>query len=254
MNRQMLKQLSVGALVAGAVGAVVVAGDLTPPPGPVDPTMKTLEQIEPRTPISLLPFVITQPGSYYLTGNLATESHGILVNAPDVTIDMMGFAITGPNTTDFTGIRVDLVPGGNFTLSNGTIRNFARGVYCIDDVGTGGGSTIVGVRIENIGETGVHLVSRTNLIRDCYVESVAGIPSAPTGISVASGVIENCRVFGCGVGYVASDGSVLHNSVARQCGIGAVAISSLVRGCAFFGNTQSLHLSDGSLNIDNYAP
>jgi hypothetical protein len=43
------------------------------PPGPPAPTMKTLEEIhdrtDPRTPISSLPYVITNGGSYYLTGN-----------------------------------------------------------------------------------------------------------------------------------------------------------------------------------------
>src|ERR1700722_17008335 len=39
-------------------------GSLTPPGAPA-PTMLTLSQIEPRTPISSLPFNITRPGSYY---------------------------------------------------------------------------------------------------------------------------------------------------------------------------------------------
>src|SRR5689334_2731639 len=44
-------------------------GNLTPPGAP-GPTFKTLEQIEPRKPISALPFTITDPGSYYVTTNL----------------------------------------------------------------------------------------------------------------------------------------------------------------------------------------
>ena len=47
----------------------VSAGPLTPP-GPPAPTSKTLNEIEPRTPINSLPFVIEEPGSYYLTRNL----------------------------------------------------------------------------------------------------------------------------------------------------------------------------------------
>ncbi len=41
-------------------------GPLAPPGAPA-PTFKTLQQVEPRTPISALPFTISQPGSYYLT-------------------------------------------------------------------------------------------------------------------------------------------------------------------------------------------
>src|SRR5947208_16830687 len=52
-------------------------GSLTPP-GPPTPTFKTLQQVEPRTPIDAThtpgegdnQFVINSPGSYYLTGNI----------------------------------------------------------------------------------------------------------------------------------------------------------------------------------------
>ena len=51
-------------------GYVAAQGSLTPPGAPAE-TMKTLEQVEPRTPVSSLPFTITQSGSYYLTTTLA---------------------------------------------------------------------------------------------------------------------------------------------------------------------------------------
>jgi hypothetical protein len=43
--------------------------------------MKSLDQIEARTPISSAPFTISAPGSYYLTTNLTTAvSNAILIN------------------------------------------------------------------------------------------------------------------------------------------------------------------------------
>src|ERR1022692_1207533 len=68
-------------------------GALTPPGAPV-PTMKTLDQIEPRTPISSLPFTITVPGSYYVTSNLTASSGGILIATNNVTLDLDGSALS----------------------------------------------------------------------------------------------------------------------------------------------------------------
>jgi len=82
---------------------VQAQGSLTPPGAPA-PTMKTLQQIEPRTPlesgspgVSIDPsgtIVISQSGSYYLTENLTVSSgNGITITASGVTVDLRGFTI-----------------------------------------------------------------------------------------------------------------------------------------------------------------
>src|SRR5438034_6089887 len=74
-------------------------GGLTPP-GPPAPTMKSLAQIEPRTPISSAPYIITNSGSYYLTTNLyAASGDGITISANNVTVDLNGFALTGNSSS-----------------------------------------------------------------------------------------------------------------------------------------------------------
>jgi hypothetical protein len=110
-----------------ALAATVNAGPIDPPSGPVSSTYRTLDQVEARTPIdaehtpgdndatpSL--FKITQPGSYYLTADVAgvADKHGIEIAAGGVTIDLCGFRVAGvagsrsgiAATTNTTGVRL----------------------------------------------------------------------------------------------------------------------------------------------------
>lgn len=58
------------------------------PPAPPSPTMRTLAQLEVRTPISSAPFTITEAGSYYLTTNLTISAgNAITIAASGVTLD-----------------------------------------------------------------------------------------------------------------------------------------------------------------------
>ena len=95
-------------------------GSLTPPGAPA-PTMRTLLEIEPRTPISSLPFTISTSGGYYLAGNL-TGSNGISIAADNVDLDLMGFSLCGSTGTN-SGINV---PASqiNLTIRNGNIVNW----------------------------------------------------------------------------------------------------------------------------------
>ena len=105
-------------------------GPLTPPGAPA-PGMRALDQIEPRIPITELPYTINQPGSYIVTGPLSSTNHGILVQAHNVTVDLMGFTITGTSSTNFHGILAqggDGIPLRNVHIRNGGVWNFGDGV------------------------------------------------------------------------------------------------------------------------------
>src|SRR3982751_6295714 len=94
-------------------------GSLTPP-GPPAPSMKKLDEIEPRTNLQATPapagvdtananyhFIINQPGSYYLSANLGvTKANGIQINVEGVTLDLNGFAISRASGTGGHGIEI----------------------------------------------------------------------------------------------------------------------------------------------------
>ena len=127
MTHQLIQRcfLASTILIIPALGPVAFGqGALTPPSAPA-PTMKTLDQVEPRTPIGSLPYVITAPGSYYLVTNLTgvPATDGITVQADHVTIDLRGFALKGGGGASGRGIVV-LGKHNNLKICNGTITGW----------------------------------------------------------------------------------------------------------------------------------
>lgn len=129
-----LRSSLIAGLCAAAVSvtAVVIAGPLDPPAGGVAPTYKTLAEIEPRIAVQSLPgdatalHIITQPGSYYLTGNLTYQpgKRGIVIDASNVRLDLNGHTIlsTGSGTDGVT------VESGrqHVEIINGTIKGWSQ--------------------------------------------------------------------------------------------------------------------------------
>ncbi len=172
-------------------------GSLTPPGAPV-PTMKTLDQIEPRTPVDAVhtpaagygEFAITNPGSYYLTTNILGVSgkYGIEVMTNHVTIDLNGFALLGGGVAG-TGVNID-AGASNVTLRNGTISGWGDGVDS-----SAPNTCVEHLKVLNCDGSGIFNFSSAtpSFIRDCLCEN-DGSGSTYAAITIAGGLIADCVV------------------------------------------------------------
>jgi hypothetical protein len=216
--------ISVVVLAAASsfVGSLFGQGTLTPPGSP-GPTMKSLDQIEARTPVSgPAPITIAVDGSYYLTQNIsAVGQNAIVITAAHVTIDLNGFELIGDQTANHNGISVN----NNFpevTIQNGAIQNFGgsaiRGLGAhVENVtvnGNGNGIQLSSdarvIRCHARDNSGVGIeVGNTSIVRDCVAtdNGTSGIETAgactiancTAAINSASGIVAgvNCTVADC---------------------------------------------------------
>jgi len=232
-------RMSSCAVVAGLIGVLMgvwvghaSAQGLNPPPGPVAPTMKPLSDVEPRVAVNAANtpgdksamFVITRPGSYYLTASLLGEAgkSGIEIDASRVTLDLCGFDLKGVEGA-VSGVRVRGKQTG-VVVRNGSASGWTvAGI----DVAASTFGTVEDVRSTGNG-VGV-LGGERSTVRRCVATGNTGAGGILTG---RSATIENCT-------------STLNT------GIGVyVAETSQVRGCIFEGNTtDGLYLDGGGCVI-----
>ena len=185
-------------------------GALTPPGAPA-PGMKTLAQIEPRTPISSVPFTISQPGSYYLTTNLTGVSgqNGITISNNNVTLDLNGFALTG-----VAGSSYGVVISGSWT--NETIRN---------------GS------ISGWGNSGADGYSFAGNSRSECWEHLSVSANSSFGIYAGNASVRDCLCFGnANVGIRCNIGEIRNCVSAQNGGAGIVLQNGDVRDCESHDN------------------
>lgn len=213
------------------------------PPGPPAPMMRTLEQIEPRIPITSLPWVITDPGSYYLTTNLVTAApvHGITVQADHVTIDLRGFALVGagPFGGNWNAINV---PGSqvNLKVLNGTIAKWS---------GEGVSATfsrngqLENLRVTEAGRNGLHVGDGWTVLA-CVAHSNGFYLAGSPGIQAnRHSVIKDCTAhLNNGPGIFTGEGSVIVGCSAYSNMAGIVGAPS---GCRVSDCEASFNLNYG---------
>ena len=266
--------LRIGALMCAFLFASTIStfaqGSLTPPGAPA-PTMKTLDQIEARTPIpgGTAPFTISQPGSYYLTGNLSISSstNGITVTASNVTIDLNGFDLAGSGTSG-AGVYIN---GGvsNVTIRNGTIRNWgAQGINGLGNSKVRAENLRVfsnsanGILLDVNGEV-LNCVAESNVgagikgLGNCLVKDSQAISTTGTnapGISLgAAAVVTGCVASGnSGNGITVGNVCKIENcTVLNNTGDGIHGgVVVAVSGCVAASNANGINLGDHALVSD----
>ena len=223
--------------------SLLAQGTLTPPGAPA-PTMKTLSQVEPRTPISTAPFTISAPGSYYVTTNLTAgvNQSGILVAADNVTIDLNGFTLFGGGGTVGEGVSASGARA-NIVVRNGTVRNWpGSGVNFYD---SGASQTLV-QNIQSISNTFTGIaVKNGSRVFDCFT-----LGNGTRGVLVDNDcLVEHCKATGNASGGVtAGSNCELKNnqSTGNGMGINLTGTGSIVADNMVKSNADNYNLSQGN--------
>ena len=167
--------------------SLTAAADGSKPIGSTPAALDTSDELRPRMsiPASSTPteiFFIDKPGHYYLAGHRKAASTGIVVDANDVTIDLMGYSLIGPGSGSNHGIL--LAGQSNVEIKNGEVKNF--GLYGIYEPSKSSGEAhrIVNVKSISNGYDGICLYGKNHTVKNCKVTGNGGY-----GIRVGDGCL-----------------------------------------------------------------
>ena len=257
-----------------------IAGPLNPPAGAVNATMKSLAEVEPRTAINSTNtpgdansvYRISQPGSYYLTGNVTvgTGKSGIEVASSNVTVDLNGYTITGqPGSVHGVATDSTLTPYKHIRVSNGIITSMdSSGVYLVSfspgqaqqhavelvDISacTNSGiyvndARITECRVHGCGAIGIYTFAPF----DSTVDRCSAGGCGTTGVRVVQGTVSNTTASNNTTRIYVDQGCVT-SCAARNNATGIVLGFGVASGCACEGNTSvGIDLLGNSLATGN---
>ncbi len=200
------------------------------------------------TRITSLPYEIKEAGSYYLGSNLSyAGGDGITISKDNVTLDLMGFTLTGPGSAS-VGIKMN--GRTNVEIRNGTVSGWNYGISEGNDL-AGVGHRILNVRAENVAH-GIFLHGSGHLIKGC--RATAG-GTAYHGLYIQTqGTISGCQTYNfpnTGI-EIDSYGMITGNVVISPGGTSGYGIyagpASLVKGNEVSGSPVGIYCG-GAANV-----
>ncbi|CAN5826731.1 hypothetical protein BH11PLA1_BH11PLA1_00920 [soil metagenome] len=267
VRRQVLSAMGLAG-VAGLAGALALsrsanAGPLTPAAGAPVSTGHTVDEIytkiagnggmgEARTALSSATtpgdatavFVISQPGSYYLTGNLTPTGgrDGIRVTADYVTIDLNGFTIDGSLATGF----MDGIDFSGGTRRGCCVRNgIVRACKGYGIVGNVTDALFIDLAVLDNQSGSLEVFSATNTV---VMRVRARAATGEVCISVGNGsVVTECTCEGAGTAIEAQLSCVISRCTARNVRKGFLINSGRVEECALDTVTDTSSFSSGGI-------
>ena len=249
------------ALMLPCPAAVVVAGPLNPPAGPVTSTQKPLGEVEPRIAVNATntpgdvttTLSIVAPGSYYLTGHVSGQAGrvGITINAGSgqVTLDLNGYSLNGV-AGSLAGVQVAGIT--RVVIRNGRVSGW--GGHGIAAAGAGSGSVFEDLVVESCGGNGLDLGDGVRAAR-CSANGNTAIGIRMGGQGSVSGCVANSNATGIEVNggtratecvvsgntvrgiLVGSSAAEVERNTVRVSSTGAVGILVSGSGNVIAGNT-----------------
>jgi hypothetical protein len=183
------------------------------------------------TPIHSVPYTMSSPGLYYLAGNLTATTTALIINASDVTLDLMGYSLTGPGKDSGSNIGIQIQPAcSNVEIRNGSVKSFGNfGVHSSDP--TAAGIRVIGLRVRDTGNSGISLYGNGHLATGCSVQNAGN-----HGI------------------FLANNGSLCKgNQVSGSSGDGIYVSAGIVTGNVCLANNNGFHANGVSSVLDNEA-
>ena len=200
------------------------------------------------TEISQLPYTISTSGFYYIKKDLTSTGDGILINADNVTVDIMGFSINGPESGG-DGIVFENRTG--IEVRNGIIKDFSSGIRGRTD---GKANKIIGVKFLSNGGYSINLRGRGHVVKDCIVADCGayGIYLPDTGNIIINNTVYNSHYYG----IVAGPGSIISGNTSYEnesIGINVISGCTVIGNTVYLNDTAGIAMEYGNTVINNTA-